>query len=69
MPEIKTLPEEIVIHDPKSDTIYVDHLEELFVHLYQGEILPHQDNVDWAAAGKVVNLENYRYYPSLGLDS
>ncbi len=69
MPEIKTLPEEIVIHDPKSDTIYEDHLEELFVHLYQGEILPHQDNVDWAAAGKVVNLENYRYYPSLGLDS
>lgn len=62
-PDIVKFPDELITHDLELDTIYVEHLSDLMVHLYQGERLPSDEKISWAQAGQIIELDDYRHFP------
>jgi predicted dehydrogenase len=50
---------------PAGDTLtYVEGLEDLLTHCYEANLLPSEsDRVDWATAGKVIDLRGYDHFP------
>lgn len=61
-PEITSFPDPLIKLDQDSDTIYVEHLGDLMVHLYQDERLPSEEGVSWAQAGRRIELGDYRHF-------
>lgn len=62
MPAAAEFPEQLIKHDPDSDTIYVDHLNALMVSLYQNEALPSDEGISWSKKGRIIELEGYSHF-------
>lgn len=67
MPEIIALPEDLIRTTCRKDLefIWVEELQEVFEQCYAQGILPSEHNkIPWAKPGNIINLRDYRYFPS-----
>lgn len=65
--EIKNFPDTLIQHTSSDDDdlIWVNGLQEIMETCYEKGTLPSEnDNTAWAHKGKIINLRNYRAYPT-----
>lgn len=62
VPEISAFPDLLVKYDEAHKVKWVEGLSETFLNCYEDWKLPHEAGVPWAKAGRVVNLEGYKYF-------
>lgn len=60
--EIKTFPEEIIKFNQEKQQVWVEGLVDVLKDCYEKALLPTENNVLWAQAGRKVNLEDYNYF-------
>lgn len=62
VPEIVKFPKSLIKKDESRDLIWVDGLKETLLRCYEDWTLPSESDVQWARAGKHVNLVDYKYF-------
>jgi predicted dehydrogenase len=65
MPDIVTFPENMIHFDKDQDLVWVNEIQQAFIQCYDQAILPSEHGaLAWARAGKVMDLKDYRVFPS-----
>ncbi len=67
MPDISSFPANLIRKDERQDDtfIWVEGLQEQFEACYEQHLLPSEKpDITWAASGTVVDLRDYRVFPS-----
>jgi predicted dehydrogenase len=65
MPDTKQFPKEIIKFDDTSEVTWAEALFEILTDCYENEKMPYDMGVSWAESGSEINLENYRFFPSI----
>jgi hypothetical protein len=64
---ITDFPRDLVIEDPElrknEKGCYVKGLGEVLSTCYEKAVLPSEEGIQWARAGKTIDLRNYRFFP------
>jgi len=67
--EVPLFPHTMIASDEQPARRYVPRLDAVIRRCYDQGRLPHEAEVEWAAAGKAVDLAGYRWFPAGGPQS
>jgi predicted dehydrogenase len=62
MPVIRYFPKELLVHDQELQLTRVQGLEEVLVHCFTSNTLPHESGYEWSTQGKEVDVTAYEYF-------
>lgn len=62
VPRIGQFPEKLLKYDESTKMTWVEGLNDVLKQCYREWKLPHEIGVEWAKAGKAVDLRGYRYF-------
>ena len=61
--EVTCFPSSLVRREGAPERLFVAGLDDLLVRCYENGILPSEAGVEWAVAGRTVDLAGYRHFP------